>query len=51
VPFGAGDDGLPVGVQLLGPALSEGTILKVAVVVEDSAPAVPSPARAEAVRP
>jgi aspartyl-tRNA(Asn)/glutamyl-tRNA(Gln) amidotransferase subunit A len=38
VPFGTGDDGLPVGVQLLGPALSEGTILKVAAVVEAAAP-------------
>ena len=25
VPFGSGDDGLPVGVQLLGPALAEAT--------------------------
>jgi aspartyl-tRNA(Asn)/glutamyl-tRNA(Gln) amidotransferase subunit A len=39
VPFGTGDDGLPVGVQLLGPALSEGTIFKVAAVVEGAAPA------------
>ncbi|MGO8871347.1 MAG: Asp-tRNA(Asn)/Glu-tRNA(Gln) amidotransferase subunit GatA [Acidimicrobiales bacterium] len=50
VPFGTGDDGLPVGVQLLGPALSEGTILKAAAVVEASAPAMPVPARAEAGR-
>ena len=41
VPFGAGDDGLPVGVQLLGPALSEGTIMKTAAVVEDAAPGLP----------
>jgi len=34
VPFGAGDDGLPVGVQLLGPALSEGTLLRTAAVLE-----------------
>ncbi|HEY4928942.1 MAG TPA: Asp-tRNA(Asn)/Glu-tRNA(Gln) amidotransferase subunit GatA [Acidimicrobiales bacterium] len=38
VPFGPGDDGLPVGVQLLGPALSEGTLFKVAAVVEAAAP-------------
>jgi aspartyl-tRNA(Asn)/glutamyl-tRNA(Gln) amidotransferase subunit A len=38
VPFGPGEDGLPVGVQLLGPALSEGTLLQVAAVVEAAAP-------------
>jgi aspartyl-tRNA(Asn)/glutamyl-tRNA(Gln) amidotransferase subunit A len=43
VPFGTGDDGLPVGVQLLGPALSEGTILKVAAVVEAAAPPLAPP--------
>jgi aspartyl-tRNA(Asn)/glutamyl-tRNA(Gln) amidotransferase subunit A len=43
VPFGAGDDGLPVGVQVLGPALSEGTILKVAAVVEAAAPPLAPP--------
>ena len=42
VPFGAGDDGLPVGVQLLGPALSESTLFKVAAVVEAAAPASPA---------
>ncbi|HEY2332863.1 MAG TPA: Asp-tRNA(Asn)/Glu-tRNA(Gln) amidotransferase subunit GatA [Acidimicrobiales bacterium] len=34
VPFGSGDDGLPVGVQLLGPALSESTLLRAAAVLE-----------------
>ena len=43
VPFGAGDDGLPVGVQLLGPALSEGTLFQVAAVVEAAAPELPAP--------
>ena len=38
VPFGPGDDGLPIGVQLLGPALSEGTLLQFAAVVEAAAP-------------
>ncbi|MGE0795401.1 MAG: Asp-tRNA(Asn)/Glu-tRNA(Gln) amidotransferase subunit GatA [Acidimicrobiia bacterium] len=36
VPFGSGDDGLPVGVQLLGPALSEATLLRAARVLEAS---------------
>jgi len=43
VPFGPGADGLPVGVQLLGPALSEGTLFKVAAVVEAAAPELPAP--------
>jgi len=43
VPFGSGDDGLPVGVQLLGPALSEGTLLQVAAVVEAAAPDMAPP--------
>jgi aspartyl-tRNA(Asn)/glutamyl-tRNA(Gln) amidotransferase subunit A len=37
VPFGVGDDGLPVGVQLLGPALSEATLLRTAAVLEGAA--------------
>lgn len=43
VPFGPGDDGLPVGVQLLGPALSESTLFQVAAVVEAAAPDLPTP--------
>ncbi len=50
VPFGTGDDGLPVGVQVLGPALSEGTILKFAAVVEAAAPPLGRPVLAEAAR-
>jgi len=42
VPYGPGDDGLPVGVQLLGPSLSEGMLFQVAAVVEASAPALPA---------
>ena len=42
IPFGPGDDGLPVGVQLLGPALSEGLLFQVAAVVEAAAPALPA---------
>ena len=38
VPFGTGEAGLPVGVQILGPALSEATMLRAAAVVEAAAP-------------
>lgn len=34
VPFGTGADGLPVGVQLLAPALHEATLLRAAAVLE-----------------
>jgi aspartyl-tRNA(Asn)/glutamyl-tRNA(Gln) amidotransferase subunit A len=40
VPFGTGDDGLPVGVQLLAPALGEATMFRAAAVVEAAAPAL-----------
>ncbi len=43
VPFGTGADGLPVGVQVLAPALDEATMLRVAQVVEDHAPPVVAP--------
>jgi aspartyl-tRNA(Asn)/glutamyl-tRNA(Gln) amidotransferase subunit A len=43
VPYGPGEDGLPVGVQLLGPALSEGTLFQVAAVVEGAAPPLAAP--------
>ncbi len=42
VPFGTGDDGLPVGAQLLAPALEEATLLRAAAVLESAAPASPS---------
>jgi aspartyl-tRNA(Asn)/glutamyl-tRNA(Gln) amidotransferase subunit A len=38
VPFGVGDDGLPVGVQVLGPNLSEPLLFRAAAVLEGSAP-------------
>jgi aspartyl-tRNA(Asn)/glutamyl-tRNA(Gln) amidotransferase subunit A len=38
VPFGAGADGLPVGVQVLAPALDEGLLFRVARAVEVAAP-------------
>jgi aspartyl-tRNA(Asn)/glutamyl-tRNA(Gln) amidotransferase subunit A len=45
VPFGAGDDGLPVGVQVMAPALAEATMFRVAAAIEASAPpATPAPA-------
>ena len=34
VPFGVGDDGLPVGVQVLAPALGEPTMFRAAAVLE-----------------
>jgi aspartyl-tRNA(Asn)/glutamyl-tRNA(Gln) amidotransferase subunit A len=37
VPFGVGADGMPVGVQLLGPALSEARMLQAAAVIEKGA--------------
>ena len=39
VPFGTGADGLPVGVQVLAPALQEALLFRVAQVVEANAPA------------
>jgi aspartyl-tRNA(Asn)/glutamyl-tRNA(Gln) amidotransferase subunit A len=38
VPWGAGDDGLPVGVQVLAPALAEPTLVRVAGALESLAP-------------
>jgi aspartyl-tRNA(Asn)/glutamyl-tRNA(Gln) amidotransferase subunit A len=37
VPFGVGHDGLPVGVQVLGPALSEALIFRAAATLEAAA--------------
>ena len=36
VPFGVGDDGLPVGVQILAPAMGEATMFRAAAVLEKS---------------
>jgi aspartyl-tRNA(Asn)/glutamyl-tRNA(Gln) amidotransferase subunit A len=41
VPFGTGDDGLPVGVQVLAPALGEAILFRVARVMEGYAPQGP----------
>jgi aspartyl-tRNA(Asn)/glutamyl-tRNA(Gln) amidotransferase subunit A len=38
VPFGAGADGLPVGVQVLADALGEVTMFRVAAALESAAP-------------
>jgi len=38
VPFGTGDDGLPVGVQILAPALGEVPMFRAAAAVEAAAP-------------
>lgn len=39
VPFGTGDDGMPVGVQVLAPALGEVPMFRTAAVLEAAAPA------------
>jgi aspartyl-tRNA(Asn)/glutamyl-tRNA(Gln) amidotransferase subunit A len=38
VPFGSGDDGLPVGVQVLAPALAESAMFRTAAELERRAP-------------
>jgi aspartyl-tRNA(Asn)/glutamyl-tRNA(Gln) amidotransferase subunit A len=38
VPFGTGDDGLPVGVQVLAPTLGEVELFRAAAVLEEAAP-------------
>ncbi len=49
VPFGTGADGLPLGVQVLAPALGETVMFQVAAVLEAAAPPTPaSPMRGDA---
>jgi aspartyl-tRNA(Asn)/glutamyl-tRNA(Gln) amidotransferase subunit A len=43
VPFGTGDGGLPVGVQLLAPALGEPVLFRAAAALERAAPEVGAP--------
>jgi aspartyl-tRNA(Asn)/glutamyl-tRNA(Gln) amidotransferase subunit A len=38
IPFGTGDEGLPIGVQVLAPSLGEATMLRAAAVLEGAAP-------------
>jgi aspartyl-tRNA(Asn)/glutamyl-tRNA(Gln) amidotransferase subunit A len=46
VPFGAGIDGLPIGVQVMAPALGETVMFQVAAALEAAAPPAPvSPIR------
>jgi Asp-tRNA(Asn)/Glu-tRNA(Gln) amidotransferase A subunit family amidase len=44
VPYGVGHDGLPLGLQVLAPALGETVMFRVAAALEASAP--PSPVAA-----
>jgi aspartyl-tRNA(Asn)/glutamyl-tRNA(Gln) amidotransferase subunit A len=44
VPFGVGDDGLPIGMQLLAPAQQEVRMVQAAAVLEDGARRFPDPA-------
>ncbi|MGB6057818.1 MAG: amidase family protein, partial [Microthrixaceae bacterium] len=37
VPFGTGDDGMPVGVQVMAPALGEVAMFRTAAVIESAA--------------
>ncbi|HTT89945.1 MAG TPA: Asp-tRNA(Asn)/Glu-tRNA(Gln) amidotransferase subunit GatA [Acidimicrobiales bacterium] len=46
VPFGQGDDGLPVGVQVLAPALGEALMFQVAEVLENLVPDKKAPEKA-----
>ncbi|MDG2429019.1 MAG: Asp-tRNA(Asn)/Glu-tRNA(Gln) amidotransferase subunit GatA [Acidimicrobiales bacterium] len=39
VPFGLGNDGMPIGIQVLAPATDEVTMFRVAAVLESTAPA------------
>ena len=43
VPFGTGAADLPVGVQVMAPALGEETMLTVAAAIERAAPELPAP--------
>jgi aspartyl-tRNA(Asn)/glutamyl-tRNA(Gln) amidotransferase subunit A len=38
IPFGTGADGLPVGVQVMAPALGEAAMFRAAAAVEAAAP-------------
>jgi aspartyl-tRNA(Asn)/glutamyl-tRNA(Gln) amidotransferase subunit A len=49
VPYGTGDDGLPLGVQVLAPALGETVMFRVAAALEAAAP--PGPVAAQRLSP
>ena len=44
VPFGTGDDGLPVGVQVMAPALGEPSMFRAAAELEER-PSMRAPTR------
>lgn len=46
VPFGSGEGGLPIGVQLLAPALGEVQMFRAAAALEAAAPDLPAPSLA-----
>jgi aspartyl-tRNA(Asn)/glutamyl-tRNA(Gln) amidotransferase subunit A len=48
VPAGLGSDGLPVGVQILGPAFREKALLETGLILEEAFPKLPEPAFKEA---
>jgi aspartyl-tRNA(Asn)/glutamyl-tRNA(Gln) amidotransferase subunit A len=50
VPYGSGDDGMPVGVQVLAPARGETVMFRVGAALEASAPG-PARDHASGVRP
>jgi aspartyl-tRNA(Asn)/glutamyl-tRNA(Gln) amidotransferase subunit A len=50
VPFGTGDDGLPIGVQVLAPARGEVPMIRTGQVLEAAAPADPATATAGGAR-
>jgi aspartyl-tRNA(Asn)/glutamyl-tRNA(Gln) amidotransferase subunit A len=43
VPFGVDDEGLPLGMQILAPALGEAVMFQAAAALEAVAPAIPAP--------
>ncbi|MGH9110984.1 MAG: Asp-tRNA(Asn)/Glu-tRNA(Gln) amidotransferase subunit GatA [Acidimicrobiales bacterium] len=47
VPFGTGDDGLPVGVQVMAPSLGEATMFRAAAALEAAAPEAAAQGREE----
>jgi aspartyl-tRNA(Asn)/glutamyl-tRNA(Gln) amidotransferase subunit A len=51
VPYGSGDDGLPVGVQVMAPTRGEAVMFRAAAALEATAPdPTATPSRTEAVR-
>jgi amidase len=38
IPFGSTDDGLPLGVQIIGPFAGEGLLIRLAAQLEEARP-------------